>query len=413
MTYEFHGTPVMGVSYQRIAGDEHEMAKVRFKNGRRQFALKVLICAGGTGGGIYPGLAAADALAQLGVSRERILWIGTKGEMEETLVPKAGLRLETVKGGPIVGVPPLEMMKNGIKLGLGCVDAVKLLRRHEPDVVFMTGGYVAAPVAVAAKLLGVPVVIYLPDVEPGSAIKLVMGVAQKVACTTDGSRDFVPAEKLVVTGYPVRPELHAATRMSKEEALSRFDLRPERQTVFVFGGSRGARSINRALTAHLPELLARAQVIHISGKLDWDAVSATAQSLADEEREYYRAFPYLHEEMGAAFRAADLVVARAGASMLGECPAFGLPSILIPYPYAWRYQKVNADFLSDRGAGQHLADDQLIAKMVPTVLKLLGDAKKMAEMRSAALALDIPDAAENLAQLIVSVGKNAAQEVTA
>lgn len=366
--------------------------------------MKVLVCAGGTGGGIYPALAVTTELLQIGVTPEEILWIGTKGEMEEMLVPRAGLRLETISGGAMVGVPMSVRVRNAARLGRGIGTAAAHIRRFRPDVMLMTGGYVAAPVALAARLHHVPIVIYLPDVEPGSSIRFALPLAHKIACTTDGSAAYVPAAKMVVTGYPVRPEIRAAIRLSREEALAHFDLRPERPALFVFGGSRGARTINRALMTILPQLLADFQIIHISGTLTWPEVEANAALLSADQRAYYRPYPYLHEEMGAAFRAADLVVARAGASMLGECPAFGLPAVLIPLTFAWRYQKVNADYLTGRGAAVQLTDQQLADELLPTVHTLLSNRAKLEAMGAAARALDKPQATRDLARLLAAEG---------
>ena len=370
--------------------------------------MRLLVCAGGTGGGIYPALAAVAELRRLGVTDDDILWIGAKGEMEETLVPRAGLRLETIPAGPIVGVPLTTRARNAARLARGFGAALGHVRRFRPAALFMTGGYVSAPVAAAARLRGVPIVVYLPDVEPGSTIRAVMPLARRVACTTDGSRVFVPPHKMVVTGYPVRPEIRAARRLSRTEALARFDLRPGRPTLFVFGGSRGARAINRALMAVLPDLLAEAQVIHVSGTLTWPEVEANAATLPAELRAFYRPYPYLHDEMGPAFRAADLVVARAGASMLGECPAFGLPSVLVPLTFAWRYQKVNADYLTERGAAVQLTDETLPDALLPTVRALLFAPDRLAGMAAAAAALDRPEAAADLARLILAQGAHVA-----
>jgi UDP-N-acetylglucosamine--N-acetylmuramyl-(pentapeptide) pyrophosphoryl-undecaprenol N-acetylglucosamine transferase len=260
---------------------------------------------------------------------------------------------------------------------------------------------------VAARAHGVPIVIYLPDVEPGSSIRFAVPLARRIACTTDGSAAFIPAEKMVVTGYPVRPDIRAAAALSQAGALARFDLTPERPTLFVFGGSRGARNINRALMGALPALLTDTQIIHVSGTLTWPEVEANAATLTDEQRAYYRAYPYLHEEMGAAFRAADLVLARAGASMLGEGPAFGLPAILVPLTFAWRYQKVNADYLTERGAAVQLTDETLADTLLPTVRGLLADRDKLAGMAAAAAALDRPQAATDLARVILQAASPA------
>ncbi len=371
-------------------------------------SMKVLVCAGGTGGGIYPALAAVSELENEGLQRNQVLWIGTQGEMEETLIARYGIQLRTIRGGAIVGVPLQTSIRNTIKLTWSIGTASKLIRHFRPDVMFMTGGYMSPPVALAAWLHRVPIGIFLPDVEPGSSIKAVLPLAKRIACTTDGSRPYVRAEKMVVTGYPVRPEIRKAAHLTKEEALAKFNLHPDRSTLFVFGGSRGALNINRALMSALPELLKQLQVIHISGSLTWPEVESNAQQLSAEMRTWYRPFPYLHDDMGSAFRAADLVVARAGASMLGEGPAFGVPAILVPLTFAWRYQKVNADYLTERGAAIQLTDDRLADELLPTVLALLQDKARLLKMSKAAKALDIPEATSRLARFITSLGEGKA-----
>ena len=176
----------------------------------------------------------------------------------------------------------------------------------------------------------------------------------------------------------------------------------DKKTLLVFGGSRGARSINMALGDCLPRLLdADLQVLHITGELDWARTQAQLGDLAAHPR--YRAFPYLHEDMGMAFAAADLVVCRAGASTLAELPAFGLAGILVPYPYAWRYQKVNADYLSEQGAALRLNDEDLPAQLGDTVLRLLADEQGLASMQAQSRALAQRDGADNLAKLLLEV----------
>lgn len=369
--------------------------------------MKLLICAGGTGGGIYPALAAVTTLQEKGVKENEMLWIGTKGEMEEELVPRAGLRLETIAGGGVVGVAPHVMLRNLVRLATSVPKVLRIMRRFRPDVMLMTGGYVAAPVTLAARLLRVPICIYLPDLEPAKSIRFSVPFAKTIAATAEASKQFVPEEKLVVTGYPVRPLLRKALKMTQQEALTQFDLTPDRPTLFVFGGSRGAWVINQALMNILPTLLQTVQVIHISGTLTWPQVQTNAETLTEAQRAYYRPFPFLHDNMGIAFRAADLVLARAGASMLGESPAFGVPSILVPLTFAWRYQKVNADYLTERGAAVQLNDESLATAMLPTVLDLLNDPEKLTAMRLAAQQLDVPNAAERLADLIMQTARGA------
>ena len=369
--------------------------------------MKVLICAGGTGGHIYPALAAVTSLQEMGVQTSDLLWIGTTGKIEEELVPRAGLRLETLAGGAVVSsVPFHKKVLNGLKLIWGIKTAVFHINTFNPDVMFMTGGYTAVSVTIAAWLRRVPVVTYLPDIEPGSTIKMMMRFTDKVACTSPSSDQFLPREKMVVTGYPVRDEVRAAVNMSKADALAQFNLTTERKTLFVFGGSRGALNINTALMDNLPALLEKIQIIHISGTLTWPQVEENAAKLPEHLRAHYRPYPYLHEEMGAAFRAADLTMARSGASMLGECPAFGLPSILVPLTFAWRYQKVNADYLTERGASIQSTDETLADDLPSIVLDLLTDEARLQQMSQAAAAMNEPNAAMNLAELITIVGRS-------
>jgi UDP-N-acetylglucosamine--N-acetylmuramyl-(pentapeptide) pyrophosphoryl-undecaprenol N-acetylglucosamine transferase len=154
-------------------------------------------------------------------------------------------------------------------------------------------------------------------------------------------------------------------------------------------------------------LLESIQIIHLSGKLDWPEVEANRTGLTGEQRSFYRAYEYLHDRMGAAYQAADLVVARAGASMLGESPAFGVPTILVPYPYAWRYQKINADYLVSRGAATRLDDNRLTEDLAPTILSLLGNEEKLDDMSHAAKKLDRPDAAEKISSVLIEISKRA------
>ena len=166
--------------------------------------------------------------------------------------------------------------------------------------------------------------------------------------------------------------------------------------LLVTGGSKGARSINLALIANLTPLLQELQIVHLSGQLDWPAIQAAQAALPVELMSRYHAFPYLHE-MGPALAAADLVVSRAGASVLGEYPLFGLPAILVPYPHAWRYQRVNADYLVQRGAAVMVDDSQLKDQLLATIQGLMVDTPRLQSMHGAMLSLSKPQAAHDLA----------------
>lgn len=314
------------------------------------------------------------------------------GSVEQELAARSGVPFEAIESGQVRGMAPWVAAGNLLKAGRGVRQATRLLARFQPDVVFVTGGFVAGPVVLAAWRAGVPVFIYLPDVEPGIAIRRMSRFARSVGVTFPEVARWFPG-KAVVTGYPVRQEILALAGQ-RAEARRRLGLLADLPMLLVFGGSRGARSINQALAAALPALLPHCQVLHISGTLDWPAVEAQAQTLPTELRLRYHAYPYLHDEMPLALAAADLVVARAGASTLGEFPALGLPSILAPYPYSGQHQEVNADYLAQRGAAVKLPDAHLTAQLAPAVLRLLHAPAELAAMSQAAHALAQPAAAE-------------------
>jgi UDP-N-acetylglucosamine--N-acetylmuramyl-(pentapeptide) pyrophosphoryl-undecaprenol N-acetylglucosamine transferase len=333
-----------------------------------------------------------------------VLWVGVVGGMEQALVAREGIKFEAIQAGQVVGVGLWRAVSGLVKLGWGVAQAAQLAWRYKPDVLFVTGGYTAIPVTIVCWLARVPILVYLPDIEPGWAVKFVARFAATIAATAEESRRYFPNKKVVVTGYPVRPSVMVAVT-NRSHAMQHFGLVESRRTLLVFGGSRGARSINTALMEALDDLLADLQIIHLSGELDWPAVKTRRERLPDGRRVHYHAFPYLHEDMGLAFAAADLVVARAGASVLGELPMFGLGAILVPYPHAWRYQKVNADFLAARGAAVRLDDDVLKEKLAGTIRELMNDPSRLAAMRASAQALAVPDAAGRIAAELVSLAE--------
>jgi UDP-N-acetylglucosamine--N-acetylmuramyl-(pentapeptide) pyrophosphoryl-undecaprenol N-acetylglucosamine transferase len=304
----------------------------------------------------------------------------------------------------VAGVSLGRKLSSGLKFLAGGVQALGLMRRYRPQVLLLTGGWSGLPVALAARLWRVPILIFLPDIEPGSTIKLLQRFAQRVALTLPESEQYFPAGKTVVTGYPLRAAVEGATR---EAAVQHFGLDATRKTLLVFGGSRGARSINRALLDNVPDLLTDGlQIIHVTGTLDWPEVEARHAQLTDNA--HYHIYPYLHHEMGLALAAADLVLSRSGASTLAEFPLFGLPAILVPYPYAWRYQKVNADYLANRGAAVVLADEQMPQELLPGIRALMGNAARLAQMRDSAAALAQPHGAERIAAVLVQLAGDSA-----
>jgi UDP-N-acetylglucosamine--N-acetylmuramyl-(pentapeptide) pyrophosphoryl-undecaprenol N-acetylglucosamine transferase len=368
--------------------------------------MRILIAAGGTGGHVYPALAVAEAL-QASSPAPTLTFVGTVGGFERPLVeealahsPLTFAAYDEVRAGPLHGISPLKAIGSLFQMALGTGQALRLMARHRPNAVLMTGGWVGLPVTLAAWLRRVPVLIYLPDVEPGLAIQTLRPLAHKVAVTTEDSRAFIPADQMVITGYPLRPPVLRAVGQ-RAAALSHFKLDPAKRTILVFGGSRGAQTINSAVLKLAPELLQdpSVQLLHITGSHDWARCQGLHQQLGAPAA--YRIIEYLHDDMGLAFAAADLAICRSGASVLGELPAFSLPSILVPYPFAWRYQKVNADYLTQRGAALLLPDEQMEAELLPTIRRLLrGDGAELRQMRAASGALAVRDGAERVAALL-------------
>ena len=358
---------------------------------------------------MYPALAVVEALtADRGPQTADVIsWIGSQGGVEQELVARAGLPFEAIPAGGLHGLAPWTATRNLARLARGFARVWILAAERKPQVLFVTGGFVSAPVAAVCWLRRVPILVYLPDIEPGLAIKFLSRLATKICVTAEPSRQFLPARKVVVTGYPVRQALIRA-REARDEARAHFGLDALHKTILVFGGSKGARSLNRALSKALEPVLARWQVIHISGTLDAGEAQARREMLSDELKSRYKLFAYLHgEEMGLALAAADLVVSRAGASALGELPLMGLPAILTPYPFAWRYQKVNADYMVEQGAAARLDDEKLSQELLPTLENLLNDETRWAAMRERARSLARPEAASALASQLRSLAGGA------
>lgn len=345
---------------------------------------------------MYPAL---SVLSAIGSKASSVLWVGVQGGMEADLVKRAGIPFTTIPAAGVHGVGLLRLPGNLWRLGRGYLASRQILRQFKPDVLFFTGGYMAVPMALAGR--NIPTLLYVPDIEPGMALKFLQRFADCIAVTAEESRQYFPAgARIEVTGYPTRPELSAWERQA---ALDKFSLQPDQPVLFIFGGSKGARAINQAVLKNLTGLLELAQIIHISGETDWETVQAAQQALPAGLTGKYHPFPYLHEEMGAAFTAADLVISRAGASTLGEFPLFALPALLVPNVYFWRYQKVNADYLASHGAAVVVAEETLSAELISRVRELLDNRQQLTAMRTAMRSLARPDAAHQIASRLLSL----------
>lgn len=322
--------------------------------------------------------------------------------MEGDLISRKNIPFQAIPAAGLHGVGLRSLPGNLSRLLRGFLKARGIIRDFDPDVLFFTGGYLAVPAAYAGRRI--PSLVFIPDIEPGLAIKTIANLTAEIAVSVEQTRSYTPPGKpVLVSGYPVRLEMLKWTR---EKALQALNLDPALPSLLVFGGSKGARSINRALMAILPELLQDMQVVHISGSLDWQEVEHNQQQLSEDLRRNYRLYAFLHEEMGAALRCADLVVSRSGASILGEYPLFGLPAILVPYPHAWRYQMTNAEYLASRKAAEIIADADLPQQLLARIRSLMDDPERLALMSAAMKNLAQPRAAELIAEQLIKLSSS-------
>ena len=284
----------------------------------------------------------------------------------------------------------------------GIRQSLQILETFRPQVCFATGGYVCAPVAIACRMRRVPILIYLPDMTPGLAVRWLSRMAQRVAVSFPEVADFF-GQKAVVTGYPVRAEFLAATEdkdaarqmLARKLGIENLGL----PLLLVFGGSQGARSINRAVWRAAPALLPACQILHVIGTRDWPLLEQEGPDLSDNPlADRYHPVAYLHEEMAWALAAADLAVARAGASVLAEFPLARLPSVLAPLPIAGSHQMPNAEKLAQSGGAIIVEDGRLAERLEPTVKALLADEPRRLAMGAAVGALARPQAADNIAR---------------
>jgi len=344
---------------------------------------------------VYPALAVHGVLTSK-VTDVDTLWVGGEGGMEESLVKRQGIPFQSIPAAGVHGVSLVALPRNLTMIGRGVLAARGILKDFKPDVLFFTGGYVAVPVALAGR--SIPSLLYVPDIEPGMALKSLARFADIIAVTTEQSQTFFN-KRVYETGYPLRPDLALWNRQTAHQHLAISGNLP---VLLVFGGSQGAHSINLAVLNNVHAMLEKFEIIHLSGETDWQIVKSTREQLPMELAARYHAMPYLHE-MGAALASADLVVSRAGASSLGELPLFALPAVLVPYPHAWRYQKVNADYLTRRGAAVILQDHHLNDELLVTLNVLLENPNKLKAMRAAMFELSHPRAAEKIASALIQL----------
>jgi len=367
-------------------------------------AMRILLTGGGTGGHVYPALAVATCGTADESRSVEFRYVGTSDGLERGIVAKAGLQFETVDAGAVRGRSPSAALGGLMRSARGLAQARRIIDHFRPHAVLATGGFVCVPVVLAARSRGVPSVVYLPDLRPGWAVRFLARFASAVAVSFDEVKPHIPSRRVVVTGYPVRPEL---MRWSREEALRKLELPEDAPVILVIGGSRGARTINNAVGHELGPLLERAWVVHATGAQNYQALDERRQLLPENLQGRYRLYPYLEDELAPAMAAATLVIARSGASVLGELPAVGVPGLLVPYPHAGAHQRLNADFLARRGVVE-IVDDAAAQQgaLITSALELIQSPQRLDRMARAARDLARPNAAAELFRLVAEVSSS-------
>ena len=350
-------------------------------------ARTILIAAGGTGGHLFPGIAVADELKARDPGT-RVVFVGTPRGLEGRLVPQAGYELEMLPILPLNGVGPVRLLKGLLALPWAMVKAVQLVRRLRPEAVLGVGGYAGGPTVLVAALLGIPTVVLEPNAKPGFTNRVLKPFVRHAACSYDEARrEF--GSKGVVTGNPVRGGF--------AKLAPKWHVPP--MTLLAFGGSQGARIINRTLAAALPLLPGRDQVriVHQTGPSSHEEVAA-AYKAAGREAEV---LAFL-DDMQARFAQADLVLCRSGATTAAELTAAGKASVLVPFALAADdHQRSNARALEAAGAARMIEEKDLNPERLAAVLgELLSDTARLTAMEEAARKLARPDAAARVADLL-------------
>lgn len=351
---------------------------------------RILICGGGTGGHIFPAISIANALHRQN-PRNEIQFVGAESRMEMEKVPAAGYK---IIGLPVSGFDRHNLLRNIpvlYRLWKSMRIARKVLREFKPDIAIGVGGYASGPMLKEAQKHGIPTVLQEQNSYAGVTNKLLAAKADVICTAYEGMARFFPADKIVLTGNPVRADI-LNSKLSKEEAKEQLGFSADKPLLLVVGGSLGARTINRSVESSLKELEATgANVLWQTGKLYADECAKAA-----EGHPSIHATPFI-SRMDLAYRAADLVVARAGAGTISELQLLGLPVILVPSPnVAEDHQRKNAQALVDHRAAVMILDADCQAQLADTVSELLKDDARRAELGKNIASMALQNADEKI-----------------
>ncbi|WP_288856353.1 undecaprenyldiphospho-muramoylpentapeptide beta-N-acetylglucosaminyltransferase [uncultured Bacteroides sp.] len=376
--------------------------------------VRLIISGGGTGGHIFPAISIANAIKELCPDAE-ILFVGAEGRMEMQRVPDAGYR---IIGLPVAGFDRKHLWKNFsvlLKLIRSQWKAWSIIKEFRPQVAVGVGGYASGPTLKTAGMMGIPTLIQEQNSYAGVTNKLLAQKACKICVAYEGMEKFFPAEKIIMTGNPVRQNLLGHSILHAD-AVKYFGLNPERKTILILGGSLGARTINQTLTASLDVVRAHPDVQFIwqTGKIYIDQVRETITTATGEvvRNPHISTIPNLYvtdfiKDMANAYAAADLVISRAGAGSISEFCLLHKPVILVPSPnVAEDHQTKNALALADKNAAIYVKDIEAKDKLLPTALETISNPQKLKDLSENIARLALPNSATVIAKEVLKLITN-------
>ncbi|MBQ7419186.1 MAG: undecaprenyldiphospho-muramoylpentapeptide beta-N-acetylglucosaminyltransferase [Prevotella sp.] len=365
--------------------------------------LRVIISGGGTGGHIFPAISIANAIKVLRPDAS-ILFVGALGRMEMQRVPAAGYE---IKGLPICGFDRKNLLKNIkvlYKIWRSQRMAKRIIKDFHPQVAVGVGGYASGPTLNKAAAMGIPCLIQEQNSYAGVTNKLLAKKAERICVAYDGMERFFPADKIIKTGNPVRQSL-LETTTSQEDAVRSFGLDPQKKTVLLVGGSLGARTINESVMQHL-DLIRESGVQFIWQTGKYYHAQIMEKLKTDGQPENLIVTDFI-SDMGVAYKAADLVISRAGASSISEFCLIGKPVILVPSPnVAEDHQTKNAMALVSVDAAIYVKDSEATKILVSMAIDTVKDETKLASLKEHILKLALPDSAEIIAKEVIRLASN-------
>jgi len=350
--------------------------------------VRLLVAAGGTGGHIFPAIAVVEELKRRDPS-SKVLFVGSGNRMESKIIPAMGFDFKVIHTAALPRRISPYLLTAGRELIFGMIQAMGIVRSFEPESIFITGGYVCAPVAFAGIVTGVPLFVQEQNAVPGLTNKAVGRWARRVFLGFEEATEWFDRAKVEVTGNPIR----FRDPLPRHAAAGRIGLDPDARTLFVMGGSQGASAINEAMIKALPlldDIADELQIVHQTGKLDYDMVIEAYRRSGI--RHLVRPF---FDEIHLIYSAADLMLCRAGGMTIAEITAFGLPAILVPFARATNdHQRLNALSLERKGAATVIPEKEISPESLAVKIKeIILDESKLSAMSRASRALGNPNAA--------------------